>query len=247
MITLKGKIALITGSAQGIGKAIALKLADAGADIIISDVNLEASQATAQEIESLGRKTIAIKCNVADANEVNELVKKATEVFSKIDILVNNAGVTRDNLLMRMNENDWDMVLDINLKGAFLVTKAICPIMMRQRNGRIINIASVVGKMGNAGQANYAASKGGMIAFTKSIAKEFSSRNITCNAVAPGFIETPMTAKLPDTIKELYIKSIPLNRFGTSEDVANAVQFLASDESGYITGQVISVDGGMVM
>ena len=244
---LDSKVAMVTGSAQGIGKAISLTLARAGANLVISDVNLEAAEITAKEIEVLGRKAIAIKCNVADANEVVALVKKTHEVFFTIDILVNNAGITRDNLLMRMDEKDWELVLAINLKGAFLLTKAICQIMMKQRRGRIINIASVVGVMGNAGQANYAASKGGLIAFTKSIAREFASRNITCNAIAPGFIETPMTDRLSETIKENYRNAIPLSRFGKAEDVANAVLFFVSDEANYITGQVLNVDGGMVM
>jgi 3-oxoacyl-[acyl-carrier protein] reductase len=247
MSILDNKVAVVTGSAQGIGKAIALTLARAGADLVISDVNFEAASITAKEIEALGHKAIAIKCNVADVSEVTELVKQSQQVFPTIDILVNNAGITRDNLLIRMDEKDWELVLAINLKGAFLLTKAICQIMMKQRHGRIINIASVVGVIGNAGQANYAASKGGLIAFTKSVAKEFASRNITCNVIAPGFIETPMTAKLPEKIKENYMNTIPLNRFGKSEDVANAVLFFASDESSYITGQVVNVDGGMVM
>ncbi len=193
---LKDKNAIVTGSAQGIGKSIALALAKAGANIVVSDVNIEEAEKTAKEIEALGRKALAVKCNVADANEVTELVKKTQETFPTIDILVNNAGVTRDNLMMRMEEKDWDLVLDINLKGAFLLTKAVSRIMMKQRHGRIVNMSSVIGVMGNAGQSNYAASKGGLIAFTKSTAKEFASRNITCNAIAPGFIETAMTAKL---------------------------------------------------
>ena len=244
---LENKNAIVTGSAQGIGKSIALALAKAGANIVVSDVNLEEAEKTAKEIEALGRKAIAIKCNVADAAEVTELVKKAQETFPTLDILVNNAGVTRDNLMMRMEEKDWDLVLDVNLKGAFLLTKAVTRIMMKQRYGRIVNMSSVIGVMGNAGQSNYAASKGGLIAFTKSTAKEFASRNITCNAIAPGFIETAMTAKLTDEVKENYKKGIPLGRMGSVDDVANAVLFLVSEQSTYITGQVLQVDGGLVM
>jgi 3-oxoacyl-[acyl-carrier protein] reductase len=244
---LKDKTAIVTGSAQGIGKAIALALAKQGANVVVSDVNLEEAQKTSKEIEALGVKSIAVKCNVADAAEVDTLVKQAQAAFPAIDILVNNAGVTRDNLMMRMDEKDWDLVLDVNLKGAFLMTKAVTRIMVKQRSGRIVNMASVIGVMGNAGQSNYAASKGGLIAFTKSTAKEFSSRNVTCNAVAPGFIETAMTAKLSEEVRENYRKGIPLSRFGSPEDVAGAVLFLVSDAADYITGQVIHVDGGLVM
>lgn len=244
---LKDKNAIVTGSAQGIGKSIALTLAKAGANIVVSDVNIEEAEKTAKEIEALGVKAVAVKCNVADANDVAELVKKAQETFPTLDILVNNAGVTRDNLMMRMEEKDWDLVLDINLKGAFLLTKAVTRIMMKQRYGRIVNMSSVIGVMGNAGQSNYAASKGGLIAFTKSTAKEFASRNITCNAIAPGFIETAMTAKLTDEVKQTYAKGIPLGRMGSVDDVANAVLFLVSEQSTYITGQVLHVDGGLVM
>jgi len=246
-LVLENKNAIVTGSAQGIGKSIALALAKAGANIVVSDVNLEEAEKTAREIEALGRNAIAVKCNVADANDVSELVKKSQETFTTLDILVNNAGVTRDNLMMRMEEKDWDLVLDVNLKGAFLLTKAVTRIMMKQRYGRIVNMSSVIGVMGNAGQSNYAASKGGLIAFTKSTAKEFASRNITCNAIAPGFIETAMTAKLSDEVKENYKKGIPLGRMGSVDDVANAVLFLVSEQSTYITGQVLHVDGGLVM
>ncbi|MCU0606410.1 MAG: 3-oxoacyl-[acyl-carrier-protein] reductase [Candidatus Edwardsbacteria bacterium] len=244
---LKDKTAIVTGSAQGIGKAIALALAKQGANVVVSDVNLEEAQKTSSEIEALGVTSIAVKCNVADAAAVEALVKQAQGAFPTIDILVNNAGVTRDNLMMRMDEQDWDLVLDVNLKGAFLMTKAVTRIMMKQRSGRIVNMASIIGVMGNAGQSNYAASKGGLIAFTKSTAKEFSSRNVTCNAVAPGFIETAMTAKLTDEVKQNYRKGIPLNRMGTPEDVAGAVLFLVSDAASYVTGQVLHVDGGLVM
>lgn len=244
---LNNKNAIVTGSAQGIGKAIALSLAKAGANIVVSDVNLEEAEKTAKEIEAQGVKAIAVKCNVADANEVSELVKKTQETFNTIDILVNNAGVTRDNLMVRMEEKDWDLVLDVNLKGAFLLTKAVTRVMMKQRYGRIVNMSSVIGVMGNAGQSNYAASKGGLIAFTKSTAKEFASRNITCNAVAPGFIETAMTAKLSEEVKDNYKKGIPLGRMGSVEDVAAVVLFLVSEQASYITGQVLHVDGGLVM
>jgi len=244
---LKDKTAIVTGAAQGIGKAIALALAKQGANVVVSDVNLEEAQKTSKEIEALGVKSIAVKCNVADAAEVDALVKQAQAAFPTIDILVNNAGVTRDNLMMRMDEKDWDLVLDVNLKGAFLMTKAVSRIMMKQRSGRIVNMASIIGVMGNAGQSNYAASKGGLIALTKSTAKEFASRNVTCNAVAPGFIETAMTAKLADEVKENYRKGIPLGRMGGPEDVAGAVLFLVSDAASYVTGQVLHVDGGLVM
>jgi len=244
---LKDKTAIVTGSAQGIGKAIALALARQGANVVVSDVNLEEAQKTSQEIETLGVKSIAVKCNVADASEVDALVKQVQSAFPTIDILVNNAGVTRDNLMMRMDEKDWDLVLDVNLKGAFLMTKTVSRVMMKQRSGRIVNMASIVGVMGNAGQANYAASKGGLIALTKSTAKEFASRNVTCNAVAPGFIDTAMTAKLTDEVKANYMKGIPLSRFGSPQDVADAVLFLVSDAASYITGQVLHIDGGLVM
>ncbi len=245
MSSLQNKVAVVTGGAQGIGKTIALKFANAGADIVVADMNIDAMNETVGEITAMGRKAIAVKCNVANAAEVGELVGKIQEAFPTIDILVNNAGLTRDNLIMRMAEEDWDVVLDVNLKGPFLLTKAVSPVMMKQRHGRIINVSSLVGRIGNAGQANYASSKGGLIAFTKSVAKELASRNITCNAVAPGFIKTAMTEKLDEAVKENYLKSIPLKRFGDAEDVANAVLFLASEEASYITGQVISVDGGM--
>ena len=247
MEMLEGKVALVTGAAQGIGKSIALRLARACADVIVTDTNLEGCTAVAGEIRSLGRTSAAIACNVADPAEVDALIRNVQGTFPSIDILVNNAGVARDNLLIRMDVKDWDLVMNVNLKGTFLLTKAVVQMMMRKRYGRIVNIASVVGLMGNAGQANYAASKAGVIALTKSVAKEFASRNITCNAVAPGFIETAMTQKLPEKVKADYQAAIPLGRFGTAEDVANAVAFLVSADAEYITGQVISVDGGMLM
>ncbi|MBA4312833.1 MAG: 3-oxoacyl-ACP reductase [Chlorobiaceae bacterium] len=245
--TVENRVAIITGGAQGIGKSIALELAKAGANIVIADTNAEGIELTIKEIESIGRKSLGVVCNVANAEEVNKLINISNETFKKIDILVNNAGITRDTLMMRMDEKDWDLVMDVNLKGPFLLTKAASQIMMRQRYGRIINMASVVGLMGNAGQVNYSASKGGLVAFTKSVAKELASRNITCNAIAPGFIETLMTEKLDEKVRENYMSVIPLRRFGKPEDIAALVLFLASENSSYITGQVIGVDGGMFM
>ncbi|MDX1765280.1 MAG: 3-oxoacyl-[acyl-carrier-protein] reductase [bacterium] len=246
-MSLTGKVALITGSAQGIGKAIAMTLAGEGADCVITDVNVDMAEKTAREIGALGRRAIAVRGNVADSEEVAGLIKRSMEEMGKIDILVNNAGITRDGLLMRMKDADWDLVLDINLKGSFLCTRAVARPMMKQRSGRIINIASIVGAMGNAGQANYTASKAGLIGLTKTTARELASRGITCNAVAPGFIDTAMTQALSDDVKESLYAQIPMGRLGTSEDVARAVAFLASDGAAYITGQVIHVNGGMYM
>jgi 3-oxoacyl-[acyl-carrier protein] reductase len=245
--TVENRVAIVTGGAQGIGKSIALELAIAGADVVIADTNTEGVEITIKEIENIGRKSLGVVCNIANAEEVTNLINLSNEKFKRIDILVNNAGITRDTLMMRMDEKDWDLVMDVNLKGPFLLTKAASQIMMRQRYGRIINMASVVGLMGNAGQVNYSASKGGLIAFTKSVAKELASRNITCNAIAPGFIETRMTEKLDDKVRENYMSVIPLRRFGKPEDIAALVLFLASENSGYITGQVVGVDGGMFM
>jgi 3-oxoacyl-[acyl-carrier protein] reductase len=244
---LSGKVALVTGAAQGIGKAIALALAQEGADIVVSDVNLEEAQKTADQIISLGRNGLAVKANVAVFSEVEDLVNKVIDKFAKIDILVNNAGITRDGLLLRMKEDDWDLVLDINLKGTFNCTKACCRPMLKQKSGKIINVASIIGLIGNAGQANYSASKGGVISLTKSTAKELAAKGINVNAVAPGFIKTRMTEILSEEVKQNLLKAIPLDRLGEPEDVARAVVFLASDESNYITGQVINIDGGMVM
>lgn len=246
-MSLEGKVALITGSAQGIGKAIAMTLVGQGADCIITDVNLDAAEETAREISALGRRAVALRGNVADADDVAAVVKGSMEAMGKIDILVNNAGITRDGLIMRMKDEDWDLVLDINLKGAFLCTRAVARPMMKQRSGRIINIASIVGAMGNAGQANYSASKAGLIGLTKTVAREMASRGITCNAVAPGFIDTAMTQALSDDVKASLYGQIPMGRLGTSDDVAQAVSFLASDGAAYITGQVIHVNGGMYM
>lgn len=245
---LKGKVAIITGSGRGIGKAIALKLAENGADIVINDIpGSDYADETKKEIEALGVKAIVVRGDVRNKDDVDALISQTVETFGKIDILVNNAGITRDGLMIRMSEEDWDMVLDINLKGAFNCIKAAARPMMKQRSGSIINIASVVGVMGNAGQANYTASKAGLIGLTKTVAKEFSSRNIRANAVAPGFIESHMTDVLPEDVKKQYFDAIPLSKFGTTEDVAKAVLFLASDLSSYVTGQTINVDGGLVM
>ena len=244
---LKDEVAFITGGAKGIGKAIALKFAEEGADIAICDMNAEALKLAQDEVAAKGRAVLTGAADVTNFSDVESFVQKALDKFKKIDILVNNAGITRDALLVRMSESDWDAVLDVNLKGAFNCTKAISKIMMKQREGRIVNIASIIGIMGNAGQANYAASKGGLIAFTKSIAKELASRNVRANAIAPGFIQTDMTAKLSDEVKSEMQKHIPLGGLGTAQDVANLALFLASDGAAYITGQVVQVDGGMVM
>jgi 3-oxoacyl-[acyl-carrier protein] reductase len=246
-MNLKGRTALVTGSGRGIGRAIAEKLADYGCNIVISDVNEEESKSTAAEIAKKGVETIGLKCDVSKSDQVAEMIKAVIGKFGRIDIVVNNAGITRDGLLMGMKEEDWDLVLNINLKGAFLVTREVIKPMMKERFGRIINIASIVGLMGNAGQANYTASKAGLIALTKTTAREYASRNINVNAVAPGFIETPMTQKLPEKVKEAMLAQIPQGKYGSVEDIANAVLFLASDLSNYVTGQVISVNGGMLM
>ena len=242
----KGRVALVTGSAQGIGKSIAEALAKEGADIIVSDINMDAAKITAAEIAKLGVKTIAVKMNVADAESVKALVDEAVKSFGKIDILINNAGITRDNLLIRMKDEDWDAVLNVNLKSMFLCTKAVAPLMMKSRWGRIVNIASIVGEMGNFGQANYSAAKAGAIGLTKTVARELASRGITCNAIAPGFIDTAMTQKLSDDVKKRLSEQIPLTRLGTPDDIAKAVVFFCADAD-YITGQVINVNGGMYM
>ena len=244
---LNDRSAIITGGAQGIGRAIAFKLSEEGAHIIVSDKNIEAAQKTSQDIERGGGKAVAVEVNVANHESVARMVETSLNVSSRIDILVNNAGITRDNLLIRLEDDDWDSVLDVNLKGVFYCTRAVAKVMMKQRQGRIVNISSVVGLIGNPGQANYAASKAGILGFTKSTARELAPRGITVNAVAPGFIETDMTQSLPEKAKETFLKSIPLARAGLPEDVANAVAFLVSEEAAYITGQVIHVDGGMVM
>ena len=238
---------MITGAARGIGAAIAERLAGEGCHAVISDIDLAGAEATADKIRSLGRRAVAVKSDVSVFEEAEALIKQALDEFGQIDVLVNNAGITRDNLVMRMTETEWDAVIRVNLKGTFNCIKAASRPMMKQRFGKIINIASVVGVMGNAGQANYAASKGGVIALTKSVAKEFGSRNIQVNAVAPGYIETEMTRGLPDAAKQSFISLIPLQRAGRPQDVADAVLFLASPLSDYVTGQVLHADGGMVM
>ena len=246
---LKDKAALITGGARGIGREIALTFAREGCHIALCDVNEAALAETRKDIEALGTGAQAITAvvDVTKADQVETCAQKTLDKFKKIDILINNAGITRDSLLVRMSESDWDQVLGVNLKGAFNCTKAVSKIMMKQRDGRIVNIASIIGIMGNAGQANYAASKGGLIAFTKSVAKELASRNVRANAIAPGFIETDMTAKLSDELKGEMFRLIPLGKFGGAADVAKLALFLVSDDSAYITGQVVQVDGGMVM
>jgi 3-oxoacyl-[acyl-carrier protein] reductase len=244
---LKEKVALITGGAQGIGREIALAFAHEGAIVVIGDVNLGKAIEVGQEITALGRQSMAIELDVTNFVKTEEAVNKTLDKFKKVDILVNNAGITKDNLLLRMSDAEWDAVLAVNLKGTFNCSKAVSRVMIKQRSGKIINIASIIGIMGNPGQANYSASKAGIIALTKTIAKELGSRNINVNAVAPGFIQTDMTAKLPEELKEKMKGAIPLGKFGSCADVANACVFLASEESSYITGQIIVVDGGMVM
>ena len=244
---LTGKVALVTGAAQGIGKAVALLLARNGADIVVSDINLEKAEEAAKEIQAVGRKAIATKVDVASLGDVERMVQAVIEHFGHIDILINNAGITRDKLILRMAEEDWDAVLNINLKGTFNCTKVVVRHMSKQRSGKIVSIASVVGEMGNAGQANYSASKAGVIGFTKTIAREFAQRGINVNAIAPGYIETPMTEALPEKAKEELRRLIPMERLGRPEDVAEAVLFLVSEASGYITGQVLNVNGGIYM
>ena len=245
---LENKVSLITGAARGIGKEIAMLFAKEGSDLAICDVNQEALESTKSEIEKeTGRKVIIDKVDVTSEEEVASFVKKTLDNFDNLDILVNNAGITRDNLVIRMSVDEWDSVLNVNLKGAFNCIKAVTRPMMKKRAGKIVNMASIIGIMGNAGQANYAASKGGLIALTKTLAKELGSRNINVNAIAPGFIQTDMTDKLGEDAKGRLLELIPLNRMGATLDVAKLALFLASDESAYITGQVIKVDGGMVM
>lgn len=247
-MTLKGKNALVTGGYRGIGKAIALKLASMGADVIINDIAApEVAQETLAELRAFGVTAEAISANVANEEEVKKLADSVFERFGKLDILINNAGITRDGLLVKMKESDWDLVLDVNLKGVFLVSKAFIRKMMAARSGSIVNITSVVGIIGNAGQANYCASKAGVIGFTKSLAKEVGSKGIRVNAVAPGFIESAMTDKLSDEVKKNYMAGIPLRRYGSAEEIAEVVTFLCEDRSKYMTGQVVSVDGGMAL
>ena len=238
---------MITGGAQGIGKAIALLFAREGAAVAVADINLEKARETCREVESLGGGALAIGGNVADAKEAETMVQEAIQRFGRLDILVNNAGITRDQVLLRMKEEDWDLVMAVNLKGAFQCTKTALRAFLKQKGGKVVNIASVTGQMGNAGQANYAASKAGLIGFTKSIAREYARRNIQVNAVAPGFIDTAMSQAIPQKDRELLIQQIPMERLGTPEDVAEAVLFLASGAADYITGQVLNVNGGMHM
>ena len=245
---IQGQVALVTGASRGIGREIALELARQGANVAVNYAGNEAlANEVVAEIEAMGQKAIAIRCNVANADEVSSMVKATIEQFGSVDILVNNAGVTRDNLLMRMKEEEWDAVLNTNLKGVFLCTKAVTRPMMKQRKGRIINVASVVGIVGNAGQANYVAAKAGVIGLTKTTAKELAPRGINVNAIAPGFISTDMTEKLPDEAKNSLLAQIPLSRFGEPGDIAKVAVFLASEDSAYMTGQTLCVDGGMVM
>jgi 3-oxoacyl-[acyl-carrier protein] reductase len=253
MGSLNGKVAIVTGAARGIGQKIAVKLAAEGAKVAVIDLNAEWCAETVDAVTAAGSEAVALGCNVAVSAEVDGCVKEVLAKFGRVDIMVNNAGITKDGLLMRMSDEDWDAVINVNLKGTFLFTRAVARPMMKnkaedgsQLGGTIINLASVVGIMGNAGQANYTASKGGVISLTKTTAKELGSRNIRCNAIAPGFIQSKMTDVLPDEVKKAYMDTIPLKRFGKAEDIANCVAFLASPAAEYITGQIISVNGGMI-
>ncbi len=243
-----GKTAVVTGSARGLGKAIALKLASNGANIVLNDIpSSESLDETAEEFKKAGYKVVVTRGDVRNSEDVKAMIAAGVDAFGSVDILVNNAGITNDKPMALMSEDDWDIVLDINLKGAFLCTKFATKQMMKQKYGRIVNLASVAGRYGNKGQANYSASKAGLIGLTKTTAKEFASRGITCNAVAPGTIKSKMTDALPEEVRNKYLENIPLGRFGTPEDVANVVAFLASDDASYVTAQVIDIDGGLVM
>ncbi|MCA0148668.1 MULTISPECIES: 3-oxoacyl-[acyl-carrier-protein] reductase [Rossellomorea] len=247
-MNLEGKVALVTGASRGIGREIALELAREGCNVAVNYAGSEAkANEVVDEIKSLGREAIAVQCNVSDAEGVQAMVKETIGEFGSIDILVNNAGITKDNLLMRMKETEWDDVININLKGVFLCTKAVTRQMMKQRSGRIINISSIVGVSGNPGQANYVAAKSGVIGLTKTTARELAPRGITVNAVAPGFISTDMTDQLPEDVRSEMLKQIPLSRFGAPGDIAKVVTFVASDSASYMTGQTLHIDGGMVM
>jgi 3-oxoacyl-[acyl-carrier protein] reductase len=243
---LKEKVAIITGGAQGIGKEIALTFVQQGAHLALTDVNPQRLTETAQEISTFGSEVLTFSVDVTNSAQVEQMVNKTLDKFKKIDILINNAGITSDALLIRMREDEWDKVLAVNLKGAFHCTKAVAKIMMKQRGGKVLNIASIIGLIGNVGQANYAASKAGLIGLTKSVAKELAPRNVNVNAIAPGFIQTEMTAKLTEEVKSKMLDAIPLKRFGKPSDVAKLAAFLVSEEASYITGQVICIDGGMV-
>lgn len=243
----QGKVAVITGASRGIGKSIAFALAAQGATIVAMDMDQAATEATVAELQATGAKALAVVGNVTVTADVERMIDAAVEAFGRVDILVNNAGITRDGLIMRMKDEEWDAVLNVNLKGAFVCTRTAFKVMSKQRYGRIINIASIVGQMGNAGQANYCASKAGLIGLTKSNAREMAKRNVTVNAVAPGFIATAMTDALSDKVRGELAAQIPLERLGSADDIANAVVFLASEASGYITGHVLAVNGGMYM
>lgn len=246
-MSLTGKIAVVTGSAQGIGQAIAITLAQDGADVVVADLNADRCEETVARIKALGRQAMAVSVNVGDWDQVKSMIDRVLKDWKQIDVLVNNAGITRDGLLLRMKEEDWQSVLQVNLTGTFFCVKAVVPTMSRQRSGRIVNIASIVGAIGNIGQANYSASKAAVIGLTKTVAREYASRNLTVNAVAPGFIDTAMTQDLSADTKEALLKQIPLNRLGQSSDIADAVSFLCSEKAGYITGHVLHVNGGMHM
>ena len=246
-MSLEGRVALVTGASQGIGRACALVLAEAGADVAIGARNLEKLDGVAREIEALGRKALPVGLDVASADSVKQAVAKVQEAWQKIDILVNNAGITRDNLLLRMKPDDWEAVIRTNLEGAYHCIRLVLPGMVRRRSGRIINISSVVGQTGNPGQANYVASKAGLIGLTKAVAAEVASRSITVNAVAPGFVDTAMTQALPEEVRQKILSIVPLGRMGTGREIALAVRFLASDDAAYITGHVLNVNGGMLM
>ncbi len=247
MKRLEDKVAIITGAARGIGFSIAERISEQGAISVIIDLDQEAIDTAVQQIDDSGNRAVGFAADVTNSDQIAATIKEIHSKFGKIDILINNAGITKDGLLMKMKESDWDAVINVNLKGTFICTQKVSRYMLKNRFGVILNIASVIGLMGNAGQANYAASKGGIIAFTKSSAKEFAARHIRVNAIAPGFIQTEMTDKLPQEIIDNYLAAIPLNRMGTVRDVANLCIFLASDEAGYITGQTIQVDGGLIM
>ncbi len=247
MSTEKGRLALVTGGCRGIGRAISLRLARSGVDVVLADILAGSDESTLNEVRGLGRRCIQVNCDVSKADQVEALASRVGEEMGTVGILVNNAGITRDNLLLRMQPEDWDAVLSVNLRGAFLCTKAFSRGMIKERWGRIVNVSSVIGLTGNKGQANYAASKAGLIGFTKSVAKELAERGVTVNAVAPGFIETAMTQALPEAARQAMLEHIPLRSVGQPEDVASAIAFLASDEARYVTGQVLAVDGGMSM